>query len=553
MPRARPLQGWFAALSRRGFSIRSRIVLLVVIAVGPLLYDRVRLLEATRQEQIGAASAQAIDLARIAVDKQEEMLISARSVLQTITHTLDHIAVPGADCNRVLAGTASDVAWLMSMTVISTDGFIVCASNQKALGLDVGDRPYFRQALETGGFAVSDLIQPRSNSKPGIVVALGKRDADGVVRHVVGALVDLRWIGQLGQALQRPGAVALLLDAGGTVISGYPDDDGWAGRDLSGYALTALAGQRKEGSTTSADFDRHRRIWGFLPVEQAGNVVLVGLDERAVLTRLDREMTFAYVQLGLIVLLVLLGAWVFGERTILGPIRALARTAERIGRGDLAVRIGRGGWASEFVPLARSLDSMAARLEARDKSLRIETDHFRELATVDALTGLANRRAFDARLSAAWQLAAARQTPVALLMIDVDRFKPFNDRYGHLEGDSCLRTIGALLADSAPEGTHAARYGGEEFAVLMPQADSQVACALAERIRTGIAALGVTHADAPTGVVTVSIGVAALIPDRAERYEALIDAADAALYVSKYSRNTMSLYAPPALALAEAS
>jgi diguanylate cyclase (GGDEF)-like protein len=150
----------------------------------------------------------------------------------------------------------------------------------------------------------------------------------------------------------------------------------------------------------------------------------------------------------------------------------------------------------------------------------------------------------------AWQQAALCDAPVALLMIDVDRFKLFNDRYGHLEGDTCLRVIGAALARHAPPGAHTARYGGEEFAVLVPEADSHQACAFAEQIRVAVAALAIAHADAPSGVVTISVGVAALVPEPGETIETLIDAADAALYVSKYPRNTVSLYAAPALRVA---
>jgi diguanylate cyclase (GGDEF)-like protein len=550
MVREKPQQGRRAVLPRRGFSIRVRILLLLVIAVGPLLYERVRLLETTRQEQIDFTRGKALDLARIAVDKQEEMMTSSRSVLQTIGHALERTAVPSGDCNGMLTAAASDAAWMVSFAVADTTGRIVCASNPEVLGASIAGRDYFKQVRAAGGFAISSLLKPHTRSRPGIIVAFGKRDQQGTVRYVVNALLDLRWIGQLSQALERPDAVALLLDSGGTVIAGYPDDKGWAGRNLSAFPLTRLASRRKEGTVTSSDFDGRKRIWAFLPVEQAGNVVLVGLDEDALLARLDREMTFAYVQLGLIVLLVLLGAWTFGEQTILGPIHALARVAERIGRGDLSVRIGRGRWAAEFVPRMRARDGVAARLEAREHSLRIETRHFRELATVDALTGLANRRAFDARLEAAWRQAAAHQSSLALLMIDVDRFKLFNDRYGHLEGDACLRAIGALLGRSVPPGIHAARYGGEEFAVLMPEADGNRACRLAEQLRAAVTGLAIAHAAAPDGIVTISIGVAVLVPGRSNTVETLIDAADAALYVSKYPRNTVSLHAPETLRVA---
>lgn len=157
------------------------------------------------------------------------------------------------------------------------------------------------------------------------------------------------------------------------------------------------------------------------------------------------------------------------------------------------------------------------------------------LAEADALTGLANRRRFDRALALEWRRAQREQQPLALVMLDVDYFKGFNDRYGHLEGDACLRRIAALLtATTRRPADLAARLGGEEFAVLLPGTDTAGAAYLARDLLAALAALGIPHGDGIGGVVTLSAGVAALCPAVSDfDSAALIQAADRALYRAK--------------------
>jgi diguanylate cyclase (GGDEF)-like protein/PAS domain S-box-containing protein len=159
-------------------------------------------------------------------------------------------------------------------------------------------------------------------------------------------------------------------------------------------------------------------------------------------------------------------------------------------------------------------------------------------AATDSLTGLANRRRFDETLTLEWRRAGREQLPLSLVMIDVDRFKLYNDRYGHQQGDRCLRTVGAAIRGFARRaGDMAARYGGEEFVILLPTTDAIAAAEVAEAICAAIQDIGIEHADnPPLGVVTASIGVATLIPqsdDPEHDPHALMSIADAALYGAK--------------------
>ena len=155
---------------------------------------------------------------------------------------------------------------------------------------------------------------------------------------------------------------------------------------------------------------------------------------------------------------------------------------------------------------------------------------------------------FDARLASEWQHALKARQPLALLMIDVDHFKLFNDTYGHVEGDDCLRSIGKTLAKVAGVTDFAARYGGEEFALLLPSADSDTAIYAAEQLRQSVEELRIAHRPAPMRQVTVSVGVASLVPEADENAEVLVEAADAGLYAAKRrGRNAVVAHAPVTL------
>jgi diguanylate cyclase (GGDEF)-like protein/PAS domain S-box-containing protein len=181
---------------------------------------------------------------------------------------------------------------------------------------------------------------------------------------------------------------------------------------------------------------------------------------------------------------------------------------------------------------------------------KLAADKLTALAATDGLTGLPNRRALDERLEREWKRHARSGGCLSLLMIDVDHFKRYNDSYGHLSGDDCLRTVAAVLAAALDRpADFAARYGGEEFAVVAPETDGAGAARVAKRICLSVATLRLPHIDHPEAIVTVSIGIATLrirtygIPNSLETLKSL---ADEALYKAKHSgRNRVcSIIAP---------
>jgi len=176
------------------------------------------------------------------------------------------------------------------------------------------------------------------------------------------------------------------------------------------------------------------------------------------------------------------------------------------------------------------------------ETLRDMTDHKRaqtaleQLATLDGLTGISNRRSFDQRLGNEWKRACRDLRSLALLMIDVDHFKLYNDTYGHQAGDRCLQQIARVLAQVVYRpGDLVARYGGEEFTVILTATDASGASVVARRILDRIAELAMPHSGSKIGRVALSIGVASTIPQSDMPPDGLIAAADAALYQAKHA------------------
>ncbi len=200
------------------------------------------------------------------------------------------------------------------------------------------------------------------------------------------------------------------------------------------------------------------------------------------------------------------------------------------------------GWRATALVNAIAVLLVAVLIGALACGLRVQIqrrkraeDTLARQALLDGLTGLANRRQLDAVLEREWNRAQREGSPLALLMIDVDNFKAYNDRYGHLQGDTVLIAIARTLAACVVRsGDVAARYGGEEFAVVLPATDASGACVIAERIRAAIVDLGLPHAGAAGAIVTVSVGVAALSPTMASGFLALVQSADSALYDAKH-------------------
>jgi diguanylate cyclase (GGDEF)-like protein len=535
-------------------SIRGRLIVVALLAIAPLMVERMRGLERARTERAELARAQVVDLARSGVAAQREVINSTRALLQVAARVFAKMPLDAPDCNQTLADLTGSVPWIRGIAVANVEGRFTCGSDPAVRGLNVSDRPYFVNALRSRDFALSDYLIKRVGGAPGVMATYPIVKDGGAVAGVIVASIDLQWIGELAaNAAQNSGTSVFMIDGNGTLLVGSPDQRPYLGKRFAEHELTQQMLARDEGTLTTVGFDGIHRILAYVRVPSTQAHLAVGLDESVVHSGIDREISIAYVQLGMFGLLVLLAAWFGGERLILRPIRSLVRTATQFGRGDLRARAANESWMAEFEPLAAALDDMAAKLAAREEELQIANQHLEELASLDGLTGLANRRGFDRELERTWRQADERRQPLALMMIDIDHFKLFNDRYGHVRGDACLRAVGETLSMvTLDEAVIVARYGGEEFALLLPGLGIERTTEIAEEARTAIEDLLITHADATCGIVTISIGVESVVPEPGQSAADLVEAADLALYDAKRrGRNAVVAYS--ALALRAAS
>jgi len=191
--------------------------------------------------------------------------------------------------------------------------------------------------------------------------------------------------------------------------------------------------------------------------------------------------------------------------------------------GQLAVSLEN---ATLYASLERKVTERTQELAAANRQLQ-------QLSITDPLTGLANRRQLSDRLAAEWRRGLRSGTAMAVAMIDVDHFKLYNDHYGHPAGDVCLRRVAEAVSDAVRVDDIVARYGGEEFAIVLVGHDAEEALTAAERVRAAVEALDEQHAMAAAGRVTVSIGVATVVPTAEDTPEQLVAAADAQLYQAK--------------------
>jgi len=208
---------------------------------------------------------------------------------------------------------------------------------------------------------------------------------------------------------------------------------------------------------------------------------------------------------------------------------------------------GPGGQTDKMVFIVRDISERKQaeeRIQQLVQQLEIEKKTAQLNANTDSLTGLANRSYFDEALRMEFFRLKCSGSPLSLIMLDVDYFKKFNDKYGHLAGDDCLRQIGTTLKSLVRRVTDfAARYGGEEFVAILTETDQPGAAALAERIRKAVEDLSIPHTGSDiSGFVTVSLGVVTVYPARLESPDQVVALADEAMYCAKKSgRNRISV------------
>src|SRR5580704_10186965 len=522
--------------------IRARLALLALILVAPLMLERARSLEEARNKQIALAYSEFERLAHHSADRQHEAIASVETVLKSAAHIQASKSLFDPSCDTLSASLPVSLPWIRNLMIVGNDGRIKCATLDTLLGLDLNDRTYFKRARQARDLVFSDFLLSKYNNDPIVIAAYPVSAVNPGSDLVIVASVNLDWMSKIMNDLSgRRGILAILVDSAGTVMAAPTDLARMVGRPLTGVpALTeavtrAINSDQQNGLFSFPSSDGVKRTLSFSRIPGTASRLILIVDEAMVAANINHEIRNAYLQLGLVCAFVLLGALAAAEMLIIRPIHKLVAVARRFGEGDLSVRAANTRLPAEFAPLARAFDAMASQLSERELDLIASNNRLTVMASIDMLSGLANRRGFQSRLDFEWLKAQQCGADLSLMMIDVDHFKLFNDTYGHPEGDVCLSRLGETLSGIAADTMgFAGRYGGEEFCLLLPNVDAERAKAIGEQVRAAVESLAMPHRTSVHKTVTVSVGVACTRPNDTQRPGDLIEAADAALYAAKH-------------------
>ena len=511
-------------------SQRFLLSLLMLTVIGALAIIQALAIQRSGVQNAELARSGVLERAQLVAAAHDQWLSESRNLLAAMASALGAFPASKQGCTRLFKDFIERAKGFDTVLLANPAGELTCAPMPVTRKIDFADRGFFNRVMATKQFSAGEYIVGRVSGKRVLPVALPLLDDAGEVTDVVIAGRELDSFGSiLRQQAFLGSAQVTILDEKGIVLGRYPGGGAELEKPYPDHDVLAAVQRDSSGVVDSELLDNDPRVVGFTRLGQAaGNVhVLVSVSRVDAMAPVDQFVQRGKLFLALTMSVVLVTLWAGLGTLVLQPMERLRLAIKRASRGDLSVRLGDMGLSSEMRAISSDFDAMAAALgEARQ--------HLEQLATIDPLLNIANRRKFDEILEMEWLRARRAQKPIALIMIDLDRFKQYNDRYGHPAGDDCLKRV-AKAVDKAIRrpGDLLARYGGEELVCILPETDLDGAVTVSEGIRANVNSAHIIHQDGIGGRVTVSIGVGVALPDGTVSPEDLMGAADRALYNAK--------------------
>lgn len=529
-----PMQALLRYLTRIGPSFAG----VLMLAITPMAVLLLHVAETGRADQRDEAQARLMQAARFATTMQTEAVATIRQALGLLGRLPADWAESPEGCVAMMREMVRQHPFMAGLLVVRASGAVLCSHRGVEQGITLADRPYFREALRRPELSIGSPVEARTSGN--VVLPMAMRMAVNMERDddpplVLAAALDLDRVARLLAGAQNlrggdsSGSVQVF-DTNGRMLAQYPEN---TAAMVQGHPFNQAVLSAPEGVLDLPGHDGVRRLVGFAHAGEAGTVYAASIPAAAVSGPADQRYrtVAAFGVLAWLAGIVL--AFRIVEWRVLDPLAVLSEAARRVRQG-IAHTMPREPLPGEFEELRGAMAAMLETLETREASLQVANRDLVRLAGRDALTGIANRRAFDAALAEAFAQAQATGDSVGLAIFDVDFFKKYNDRYGHLQGDECLRKVAATIAGMPiRESDMAARLGGEEFVLLLPATETDGAVAVAQRTIEAIRDRCMLHEDGPAGVVTASCGVASCRPIPGMDPAALIAAADVALYRAK--------------------
>lgn len=507
MTRSRSLPPRLLGAGFRGFSLLPLAISFVVLVCLSLLAIQLWMTLRAREVQLNEAARESANLAQSVAQHAYDTIKAADTALVGLVERVETDGVSDlalARMHKLLVARVAELPQLHGIFLYAKDGSWLVNSQKTLLSnLNNSDREYFNyhRTHQDRGPYVGPPVRSKSTGHWIVTVSRRIDMPDGSFGGVALATIDMNYFRLFYErfSIGKKGAIFIANDKG-IILLRRPFDAGLLGRDISQFPLfhdylpkspvgTAVIQSRVDGVT---------RINSYRRIQEYPLVVSAALSQDEVLAEWRLDTILQNAVGGVLVLLIAFIGY---------------RVVRQI---DLRVK------------------SEAGLLEARNE-LELINETLARLANQDGLTGLANRRHFDQSLLAEFSRAQRDNSSLGLVLIDVDFFKQYNDIYGHVAGDECLRKIGKVVAYSMRRpGDLAARYGGEEMVILLPGTDVQGTLAVAEGVRQAVQSLGIEHRGNPLGVVTASVGVATCMPTHLENSAVeLVELADKALYQAK--------------------
>lgn len=361
----------------RSTSLRFRLLLLVLIAIIPVLGMTLYTAAEGRQRETSRLQITALRMAQIISDEEQELIKGTRQFLVALAHLP---AIRGGDpgaCATLLTDLMAHYSRYANLGVAGADGSLFCSAVPATAPVNVSGSLYFQRAVATHDFVVGDYQLDPVTHKPTIGLAYPVLDEAGQLQAVVFATLDLDWFSQLelDVTAQLPaGSTLINIDSQGVVLIDVPGSGKWVGQSIRELPLIQTVFDREQGVVAGAGPDGVAGIFAFAPISTVLHTsslyVIVGFPSDVVFGDVNRTLVRNLVGLGLVAVLALATASVWGNAFILRPVGALLRAAKRLSKGDLRARTGIPSGQGEVAQLAQAFDQMAEALEQREAERR---------------------------------------------------------------------------------------------------------------------------------------------------------------------------------------
>jgi diguanylate cyclase (GGDEF)-like protein len=510
---------------QKHWSIRAHLFALVLAVAIPLFallsYDLYQDAEDNAQ-QVNASS---LALAQITASDTEHFLKDTEELMQRVAQRPLVRAVDPQRCDPIFTDLHDVNPKFANIGVIGTSGNVICSAVPQPAGKPVSfaRTEWFRRAMSENRLVLGKPFVGPITGKWVSVLAFPLHDAHGTISGLLALPIDLVSFTPIVRNATLPtGTIIGIMDSAGTVIARSLEPEKWVGKNIRGTPIVEAVLVRKIGQVESTGVDHVTRLYGFTTIPGTDWSAVAGIPRDALFSDIS-SYAMRNTAIGSIMVLAVAALAYFFSRRIERPIRAISDAAKAIAQGELGTRVAVDG-PEEIADVA---DQFNAMLDVREEAV----ERLSYLAQYDVLTGLPNRNLFRDRLEQAMGRAKRNETLLALMFIDLDRFKEINDTLGHPVGDRVLQEVAERLRHFLRDVDTIARLGGDEFTVVLEGVhDVAQITAAAQKIQDALTQpLLVDNREI---FVSASIGIS-VYPFDVEDIDDLLKNADIAMYQAK--------------------